>query len=105
MSGSSSMSPTVMRGLSEPYGSWKMICISRRSDRTSRSGNAKRSRPPNHTFPAVGSISRSRSRPTVDLSFFELEAHVVHGTNRLEVLDEMLGLEEHAHSGARQHAA
>ena len=30
-SGSAMMSPTVMRGLSDAYGSWKMICISLRS--------------------------------------------------------------------------
>ena len=47
-SGSPMMLPTVMRGLSEAYGSWKIICILRRILRSSlaaraRSGPARRS--------------------------------------------------------------
>ena len=35
ISASPMIAPTVMRGLSEAYGSWKMICMSRRSARSS----------------------------------------------------------------------
>ena len=35
-SGSPTISPHVMRGLSDEYGSWKTMCISRRSGRSSR---------------------------------------------------------------------
>ena len=34
ISASPMMAPTVMRGLSEANGSWKMICMSRRSARS-----------------------------------------------------------------------
>jgi hypothetical protein len=39
------------------------------------------------------------------LPLVQLEAHVVDRANRLEMLDEVLGLQQHAHSGARQQAA
>ena len=56
-----------MRGLSEPNGSWKMICISRRSAR-SRSGPASlRLSPATRMVPEVGSIRRTSMRPVVDL--------------------------------------
>src|SRR5688500_17103185 len=44
-----------------------MTCISRRRARISCSLNLYISLPSNHTFPEVGSSSRSRRRPAVDL--------------------------------------
>ena len=60
--------PTVWRGLSDEYGSWKTICISRRSGRIcaraqTRDVAARRS----GSCPAVGSSSLSISRAVVDL--------------------------------------
>src|SRR5262249_38296110 len=49
------------------YGSWKMICMSRRAARSSPSESKPRSRPAKFTAPPVGSSSRSTSRPVVDL--------------------------------------
>ena len=58
--------PTVMRGLSELYGSWKMICIRRRSV-AAPSGPARRRRAPRTApMPLVGSCSRRIVRPTED---------------------------------------
>ena len=34
--GSAMIEPTVLRGFSDEYGSWKIICISRRSALSSR---------------------------------------------------------------------
>ena len=67
-SGSARMSPTVMRGLSDAYGSWNTSCAWRRIG--ARAGFARaRTRPARRSAcgPAVGSIRRSTSRPTVDL--------------------------------------
>src|SRR5690606_13714451 len=61
------MSPTVMRGFKDAYGSWKMICISLRSSRISSLRSLRMSRPLNFTSPEVGSMSRRISRPVVDL--------------------------------------
>src|SRR5574337_548467 len=63
--GSPTMSPTVMRGFNEEYGSWKMICMSRRSLRSSSLVILKRLRPSKKTSPLVGSISRKITRPVV----------------------------------------
>jgi hypothetical protein len=66
--GSARISPTVMRGLSDAYGSWKMICMWRRIWRI-----AIRGRAPGDllalegTEPPVGSIRRRMRRPVVDL--------------------------------------
>ncbi len=60
--------PTVLRGFSDAYGSWKIICISRRSGRSWRCescGDVAGRR--SGSFPAVGSSSRSISRAVVDL--------------------------------------
>ena len=65
--GSPTMSPTVMRGFSDVYGSWKTIWMSRRSRRSSRPFQAYMSPPSKHGLPAVGSSSRMSSRPSVDL--------------------------------------
>ena len=54
--------PTVIRGSSEPYGSWKMICIRRRILRSCSGFSVPRSTPSNVTFPAVGSRSRIIAR-------------------------------------------
>ena len=67
-SASPMIAPTVMRGLSEANGSWKMICMSRRSARSSslvERGDVLRRR--TSTSPEVGSISRRMQRPVVDL--------------------------------------
>src|SRR2546425_1782967 len=63
--GSPIMSPTVIRGFNEEYGSWKMICMSRRSFRSSSLVILKRLRPSKNTSPLVGSISRKITRPVV----------------------------------------
>src|SRR5579862_7883372 len=60
------MVPTRMRGLREPYGSWKMICASRRLRRNAPPLSACRFSPSNHTSPLLGSSSRNISRPSVD---------------------------------------
>ena len=94
MSGSSTMAPTRMRGLSDEYGSWKTICMSRRARRSSPRENASTLRPSNSTSPEVGSISRRMQRPVVVLPLpdsptrpkvspsLDPEAHVVHGMDR-----------------------
>ena len=61
------MSSTDMRGLSAPYGSWKMICIERRFSRSSAGRSRVMSSPSKMTLPAVGASSRISSRPRVDL--------------------------------------
>jgi hypothetical protein len=60
------MSPTVMRGFSEVYGSWKMIWICRRSRRSSFCPSRRR-RGPVEDLPAVGFSSASSTLVTVDL--------------------------------------
>ncbi len=66
ISGSAMTSPTVKRGLSEAYGSWKMIWTSRRNALSSAELNLRTSRPSNMTEPPVGSIRRMMARPVVD---------------------------------------
>ena len=61
------MPPTVIRGLSDAYGSWKIICMSRRCRRMFSLLNSNRSAPAKRTCPAVASISRSMSLPSVVL--------------------------------------
>ena len=56
---------TVMRGSSEPYGSWKMICIRRRYLRSSSVLRLNRSTPSKRTVPLVASRSRIIARPIV----------------------------------------
>ena len=56
-----------MRGLSEANGSWKTICMRRRSLRSGAPVRSVMSVPSNWTVPVVGSISRSTSRAVVDL--------------------------------------
>jgi len=59
--------PTVILGLSDAYGSWKMICISLRSARSERLSSVVTFLPSKETSPEVGSISRRIERPVVDL--------------------------------------
>src|SRR6266508_2771362 len=59
------LSPTVARGSSDEYGSWKTICISRRRARSCAPLAASRSRPSNSSDPASASSSRSSIRPRV----------------------------------------
>ena len=57
-----------MRGSSDPTESWKTICMSRaRSPSCPSCESASTSTPSNSISPAVGSISRSSVRPSVDL--------------------------------------
>ena len=58
--------PIVNRGLSDEYGSWNTICISRRSGRICRRLNLVMSRPSNMIEPEVASRSLSTSRAVVD---------------------------------------
>ena len=48
------MSSTGIRGFSEPYGSWKMICMRARILRISEPDIDPSSRPSNTTRPDVG---------------------------------------------------
>ena len=57
--------PTVCRGFSEEYGSWKIICTSRRSGRICSLDRWVMSVPAKVTLPAVGSSSRVTSRAVV----------------------------------------
>ena len=59
--------PTVFRGLSDAYGSWKIICMSRRSARSSPPFSAVMSWPSNQILPSVGSNKRITTRASVDL--------------------------------------
>src|SRR5262249_27500340 len=80
-SGSPTMSPAVIRGLSDEYGSWKIICIPRRCGRNSALLRRVMSRPPSLMVPLVGSSSRSTVRATVDLpqrfAFADFEADAI----------------------------
>ena len=49
------MRATEWRGFSDAYGSWKIICIRRRSGRICDSPRCVMSVPSNVIFPAVGS--------------------------------------------------
>ena len=52
------MSPTVMRGLSDAYGSWKTICMSLRTSRICRRDAARDVATVEEIVPAVGAVSR-----------------------------------------------
>ena len=58
--------PTDWRGESDPYGSWKTICISRRKGRSARDDVAWISWPANSMVPVLA-WSRKRARPSVVL--------------------------------------
>ena len=62
LSGSPTISPAVMRGLSEANGSWKMICIERRCGRSSALPRWVMSWPLSRMLPPVGSTSRRTLR-------------------------------------------
>ncbi len=66
-SGAPTIEPTVCRGLSDEYGSWKIIPMSRRSGRIWPADRWLMSRPSNRICPPVGSSSRVSSRPVVVL--------------------------------------
>ena len=59
------MSSTFILGSSDPKGSWKMICMSRRRWRISRWLAASRSRSWKRTLPEVGSMRRRTRRPSL----------------------------------------
>ena len=65
--GSLMIEPIVRRGFSEEYGSWKIICISRRSGLISLGESWEISCPSKRMEPDVGSSRRSTSRAVVDL--------------------------------------
>ena len=54
--GSAMIWPTVMRGLSEEYGSWKMTCIFLRTATISLRSSCARSTPSKRISPAVGIV-------------------------------------------------
>ena len=58
---------TVIRGLSDAYGSWKTIWMLRRSSRISVALTESISLPLNRTEPDVAGSRRSSMRPVVDL--------------------------------------
>ena len=64
-SGSAMIAPTVLRGFSDEYGSWKIICMSRRSRFSGAPFAAVMSAPSNATLPLVGSSRRSMRRAVV----------------------------------------
>ena len=66
-SGSPTSRPTRIRGFREPPGSWKMICISRRSARISVADCLNTGLPSKCTSPLVASSRRRIVRPTVVL--------------------------------------
>ena len=55
------------RGFRAAYESWNTICMRGRRRRSARSGVRVMSVPSKLMLPAVGSVSRSRQRPRVDL--------------------------------------
>ena len=61
------LSPIGVRGSRLAYGSWKMICIRRRYGFSAAPLSAVSSSPSNRIEPAVGSMRRRISRPTVVL--------------------------------------
>ena len=65
--GAPTIVPTVCRGFSEEYGSWKIIWMSRRSGRICAGDRWVMSRPSKTICPPVGSSSRVISRPVVVL--------------------------------------
>src|SRR5690349_21003999 len=65
--GSAMIEPTVLRGFSDEYGSWKIICISRRRSFRARVLRWAISSPLNLIEPEVGAMSRNSSRAVVDL--------------------------------------
>ena len=92
--GSPMIEPTRRRGFSEPYGSWKIICISRRNGRSARRGSRVMSVPSKTTRPRSGRSSRAMQRASVDLpqpglpdqaerlAPADLEAHAVDRVHR-----------------------
>ena len=63
--GSAMIDPTVLRGFSDEYGSWKIICISRRSAFSRSPRTCEMSSPWNSIVPLVGSSSRMITRAVV----------------------------------------
>src|ERR1700704_5486780 len=113
-SGSARIVPTRLRGLSEAYGSWNTICISRRTGRSLRRDRREMSRPSKVTEPPGRSYSRAMHRASVDLP--HLEADVVHGVHPghlarqdplpdREVLLDVLRPDEHLAIPGRAHCA
>src|SRR6266699_3180227 len=66
-SGSATVRKTVYRGFSDSYGSWKIICRSRRNRKSSPPERLAMSTPSNWMWPSVGSSRREMRRPVVVL--------------------------------------
>ncbi len=64
ISGSATICPAVIRGLSEEYGSWKTSCTSRRAVRSPPRPNSS---PRNRIAPPLGAWTWTRARARVDL--------------------------------------
>ena len=64
-SGSRSVWRTVMRGLSELYGSWNTIWMRRRRRRSGPAASEKTSTPSSWNEPELGSVRRNNVRATV----------------------------------------
>src|SRR5262245_29483727 len=64
--GAPTIVPIVCRGVNDEYGSWKMICISRRNGRIPDQPNRVISRPSNSIDPPVGDNNFVTTRPVVD---------------------------------------
>ncbi len=115
-----------MRGLSEAYGSWKIICIRRRNGRIAACDACEMSWPSNAMRPAVGSSSRITSRASVDLPQPDsptsptvsprkhLQIHAIdraqHAVRlqkilarQLEMLDQALHVQQRRRRGCRAH--
>jgi hypothetical protein len=67
LSPSTSSDSTDWRGSRLDSGSWKIICMRRRARRIFSPLSERTSVPSKMISPAVGSTSRSRPRPSVDL--------------------------------------
>ena len=64
-SGPATICPTVMRGLSDVYGSWNTMCICRRSGRSARRDSRLMSRPSRTTLPpSARAGGRRNGRPS-----------------------------------------
>ena len=97
--GAPMIDPTVLRGFSDANGSWKIICISRRSARSSPPCAWVMSWPSNSIVPSVASYRRITTRASVDFPhpvsptspsvspLIDLQVDAVH---RVDVADPLL---------------
>ncbi len=102
MNGAPTICPTVLRGFSDEYGSWKIICISRRSGRSERCEMREMSLPSKRIVPLVGSRRRSISLRGRRLA----AARLADDAERLAAADGQRDVLDGVHLGlpAREHA-